>query len=249
MNSYSIEIVPRNWEYLLEQFSIISKGIPKIETVNIPDLLRFEIRSWEACSKAVPFFKNVIPHLRAIDFNLKQGFELINVLQTSGLKKVLIITGDKPQDMNKKIYRNTCCEFIRVIKKECPSLKIYSSIDQYRSGIRDEIDYAMDKIEAGSDGFFTQPFFDMNFLKMYADILSNHEIYWGISPVTSIGSKMYWEGKNNVVFPTRFEPTLEWNVQFAKNVIEYLDKRNTSVYFMPIKVSISEYLTKVFSTP
>lgn len=248
MRSFSIEIVPRNWEYLQEQYSAISASFPQIDTVNIPDLLKFEIRSWNACQKALPFFKRAIPHLRAIDFNLSHGFELVQYIKTNNLKNVLIITGDKPQDMSRKIYRNTSCELIRMIKKEIPEVKIYASIDQYRSGIREEIDYVQDKTEAGADGFFTQPFFDLHFLRMYADILQKQEVYWGLSPVISNQSKLYWENKNNVVFPSSFSPSIEWNIDFAKKAIDYLESFETNIYFMPVKVSTSEYLTKVFSS-
>ncbi|NLE01297.1 MAG: methylenetetrahydrofolate reductase [Fibrobacter sp.] len=247
MKSFSIEIVPRTWDYLTEQFSAISSTFPLIDTLNVPDLLRFDIRSWEACSKAKPYFKTVIPHLRAIDFDLKTGFSLLQYLKEHAIQNVLVITGDKPQEMNRKIYRNTSCELIRLIKKELPAIKIYSSIDQYRSGIRDEIDYVHDKLEAGADGFFTQPFFDLNFLKMYVDILAGTEVYWGISPVTSIQSKMYWESKNNAVFPSGFEPSLDWNINFAQRTIDILESVPSNVYFMPIRVSAVEYLGKVLN--
>ena len=64
------------------------------------------------------------------------------------------------------------------------------------------------KLQAGAVGFFTQPFFDMRFLEMYADMLSGLNIYWGVSPIMSARSQSYWELKNNVVFPHSFEPTI-----------------------------------------
>lgn len=181
-----------------------------------------------------------VPHLRAINFNLNHEVELIDYLTSANIENVLIVAGDKPQDMPRKIYRNTSCELLRMLKKELPEIKIYSCIDQYRCGICEEIDYAHDKLEAGSEGFFTQPFFDINYLKTYADILKNEQVYWGLSPVTSNQSKLYWENKNNVVFPSSFEPTMEWNINFALETINYLEKYNTSMYFMPVRVSAEE---------
>ncbi|NLL14947.1 MAG: hypothetical protein GX267_16205 [Fibrobacter sp.] len=159
MTSISIELVPRNHQEIKAQISEIKKLFPEVDTLNIPDLLRFPIRSCEACQYGLPVFKNVIPHLRSIDFNLRERFELTETFINTGIKNVLVITGDKPQDMSKKVYRNTSLELIRVLKKEMPELKVFSGIDQYRSSLSKEIDYVKDKLEAGVDGFFTQPFF------------------------------------------------------------------------------------------
>lgn len=62
----------------------------------------------------------------------------------------------------------------------------------------------------------------MRYLEMYADLLDGLDIYWGVSPVLSERSVSYWRNKNNVIFPKDFEPTLEWNIEFARKVIELL---------------------------
>lgn len=245
--SISIELIPRNNNELTSQIIEISKVLPQIDTLNIPDLLRFPTRSWEACQFGVPFFKQVIPHVRAIDFNLSSHFELIEYFKENNIGSVLVVTGDKPQDMSRKMYRNTSLELIRIIKKELPSLKVYAGIDPYRSSLTNEFDYVRDKIEAGVDGFFTQPFFDLRLLDIYMDHLDNVPVYWGICPVMSEKSKSYWESKNEVSFPKSFKLEYDSNIDLAKNIISRANERNSNAYFMPIRAEPIQYLKDVFS--
>lgn len=242
---YSIELVPRSWESLKEESSQNVDSFPEIKTLNVPDLLNFDIRSWEACDELKTKFSNVIPHIRAIDFNLKESFPLTQFLNNSGIKSVLVIAGDPPQDLSKRTYRNSSCELIRILKKEIPDIHVYAGIDQYRNSLRNELDYIQDKLEAGADGFFTQPFFDLGLLDIFMDLLEGTEVYWGISPVYSEKSKAYWENKNAAVFPTHFEPTDQWNIEFGKAMLERVGEKNGNIYFMPIRVNISEYLGSI----
>ena len=99
MRSISIELVPRDWDSLKSQCEEISKKLPQINVLNVPDLMRFTIRSWDACALGKQYFPKTIPHLRAIDFNLRGRFELADKLAELGIKSVLVITGDLPQDM------------------------------------------------------------------------------------------------------------------------------------------------------
>ena len=64
----------------------------------------------------------------------------------------------------------------------------------------------------------------------------------GISPVMSVRSKDYWDNLNNAIFPPDFEPTLEWNRNFAKRALAFCKSTDSSIYFMPIRVDLVKYL-------
>ena len=134
--------------------------------------------------------------------------------------------------MDKKIY-------------EMPEVKVYAGIDQYRGSMRQEMYRIQRKLQAGAVGFFTQPFFDLRFMEMYADMLEGQNVYWGVSPVMSERSQSYWELKNNVVFPKGFEPTLDWSIDFSRKVLEFVEKRDANLYLMPIKSNLEAYLKGV----
>ncbi|MFT5880680.1 MAG: methylenetetrahydrofolate reductase (NADPH), partial [Moritella sp.] len=207
----------------------------------------FDIRSWDACQRLQSNFEDVIPHLRAIDFDLKNGFPLTEFFLASGITSVLVVEGDPPQDLSHRTYRNTSCELIRIIKKELPNMKVYAAIDQYRTSMRKELDYIHDKVDAGVDGFFTQPFFDLNLLELYMDMLQNVEVFWGMSPIHSVTSQSYWENKNDVVFPSDFEATKEWNINFGRAMINKIKSKGDNVYFMPIRANATEYLASLLA--
>ncbi len=243
MGNISIELVPRDLQTLSQEMQLVREKFPCIDTINIPDLLKFDLRSWAACCQAQRYFSHTIPHLRAIDFDLRQPFPLTELFHQNSIDTVLVILGDQPQDMSRRVYRTSSVELIRRLRQDLPELKIYAGIDPYRSGIKDELDYVKRKQDAGADGFFTQPFFDMRLMEIYSDLLEGTEIYWGISPVMSARSKDYWDNLNNAIFPPDFTPTLEWNRAFARQALAFSRQTDANLYFMPIRVDIEQYLT------
>lgn len=243
----SVEFVPREAAILEAELAYTKNNFSLVDTINIPDLLRFPIRSWEGCSIGKTYYKNLMPHLRAIDFNMAEPLPMAAFLRQNDIREVLVVTGDYPQAMTQKIYPSTSIDLIRKIKAELPDIKVYAAIDQYRASIKSEAEYIRRKIDAGADGFFTQPFFDLRFIEIYAELLCGYEVFWGVSPVISEKSMNYWETKNQVVFPVDFKPTKEWNAAFAKKVLAFTQATNTNIYFMPVRIDIQEYLTGIFA--
>ncbi len=233
----SLELVPRSKESILEEVKKVSANLKKVNVINVPDLLRFDLRSWTACGYVKPYFQDAIPHLRAVDINPDEPLPMAAFLKENGIKEVIVIRGDLPQDMSRKIYPSDALEVIKKLKKEVPGIKVYAALDPYRQGIHPELEYARAKREAGADGFFTQPFFDVRLLDIYMELLQPHEVFWGVSPVLSAGSKNYWETRNKALFPGDFKPTLEWNRDFAKAVLSRIASTDGNAYFMPIKAS------------
>lgn len=238
----SIEIVPRNEESVREELTSIQEKLRHVNMVNIPDLLRFPLRSWRACGLAKAHYSLAIPHIRAVDFDPHTAFEIAEELDEMGLDTLLVVSGDLDRTNLRKMYPTNSVEMIRRLKHELPHLTIYAGIDPYRSGLQSEYRYAQEKLEAGATGFFSQPFFDLRMMEIYAEMLSDVEMYWGVSPVTSQRSMNYWETVNQVIFPADFQPTLEWNRQFARDVLDFAETRGGHVYFMPIRISAVDYL-------
>ncbi len=246
MARISLELVPRDREALLADLQLASTKYQEINSINIPDLLKYEMRSWESCEYIKQYYKHSIPHIRAIDFKLDQIMSLVIDIKKYDIQEILVIAGDPPQDMGRKVYPTTSEDMIRKLKQEVPKLKVYAGLDPYRDSLRQECERVKRKIAAGADGFFTQPFFDLRFMEIFAEILADVTVFWGIAPVTSEKSLNYWETKNNVVFPQDFQPTLEWNIDFAKRVLDFMDKNEENVYLMPIRMNLELYLNKIF---
>ncbi len=240
----SIELIPRDQDQLLKQGETVALKYKDITAVNVPDLLKFSIRSWEACDMLKEHFNQSIAHIRAIDFDLKEVEKLIETLKARDIKEVLVLTGDKPQDM-RRVYPTTSLDLIRKIKAKS-DIKVYAAVDQYRGNIRKELELINMKQDAGADGFFTQPFFDLRYLEIYMDFLYRYEVYWGITPILSENAVNYWEIKNNVVFPKDFEHTADWNISFTKKAMSFLRAANSNLYLMPVKANIEEFLSEVF---
>ena len=245
MSRISVELVPRSEDGLREELQLIKDTIKGVEVINIPDLLRLDIRSWQGAAIAKSYYPAVIPHIRAIDVNLTEPLSMRPELRKNGITEVLVIEGDPPQDMSHKFYPTVSTDVIQKFHQEMPEVKVYAGIDQYRGSMRKELYRIQRKIQAGAVGFFTQPFFDMRFMEMYADMLEGQNVYWGVSPVMSEQSRSYWELKNNVIFPKDFEASLEWSIEFSCKVIEFASRRGDNVYLMPIKSNLSAYLQGV----
>lgn len=108
---------------------------------------------------------------------------------------------------------------------------------------RDELAAVHRKLDAGADGFFTQPLFDVRLLEICADMLRGQDVFWGIAPVIGDRARAYWETTNRVIFPPSFRPDLSWNREFATQAVEAARGFGGNVYFMPIRVSLTAYLT------
>lgn len=241
----SVELVPRDSPSLLADATLLSDRFPSVTQLNIPDLLRFPLRSWDACAMTRSIFPLSIPHIRAIDMPSDGPLAPIESLVAQGITEVIVVTGDPPQEMRRRVYPTTAVSLIRRIKRDWPNLKVYAAYDPYRQGIRAELDYAAGKLDAGADGFFTQPFFDLRLLEIHAELLAGQVVFWGVSPVMTDKSRAYWEATNRAVFPREFVASLEWNQEFARRALQFLRSVGGHVYFMPIKIDIGSYLSSV----
>lgn len=245
MSRISLELVPRSRESFAKELKMVKERFSGIDTLNIPDILKFDVRIPEACEVAVAYFSSVIPHIRAVSINKNEPFPYRDFFAKSGIREVLVILGDNPEIVSKSDFPCTSVELIEKIKREVPELTVYAGIDQWRSSFEEEMEYVNQKRDAGADGFFTQPFFDFKVMEAYAKKLEGAEVFWGLAPVIRESSQHYWETKNNVRFPRDFECTMDWNKDFARKMLQRTKTDNFHVYFCPITVDFVEYLTGV----
>lgn len=238
----SLELVPRTRSGLRAELAAVREHFPGVDTVNIPDLTRFSTRSWEGCAFARPQFR-AIPHIRAIDLNPREPLPMVETLLQHGIEEVLIVTGDAPSDMSRRVYPVDAEAAIRRFVRELPGIRVYAGLDPYRQSFARERDYLERKLEAGAVGFFSQPFFDLRLMDAYADLLpEGAEMWWGVTNVTTEGSANYWASRNNAVFPRSFDLSLEWNRRLAADALAFARERGQHVYFQPIRTDITEYL-------
>jgi len=237
--------VPRTLADLDRQLEELAGEFTAVDTVNVPDLTRFDVRSWDACLQVRQSLPNAIPHLRAIDVNPEAEWALPAQLAQGGITEVIVVTGDAPVDLGSPVYPCDSVQLIRRLKRAMPGLKVYAALDPYRSGMREELDYAQEKLEAGASGFFTQPFFDLRMLDVWAEQLPDVPVFWGVTSVTAERSWLYWRNRNRAVFPGGFAPTLAWNREFAALVLEWARANDQSLYFMPIRSSLKSWLAGI----
>ena len=208
------------------------------------------MRSWEAAGLMPQIAGAVrlqpIPHLRAADFDPDEPFPHITYFREKGITMALVIAGDpvpsRAGDEKPEAVKRSTINFIRKLKAEMPELSIYAAFDPYRSNIRYELDYLAEKDAAGVSGYFSQPFFDLRLLEIYAEYLEGKRCYWGTTPVLSEKSRAYWESRNRAIFPRNFRPDLYWNIHFGREMIDFCKKNAFHIYLMPIKCDIQRYL-------
>jgi methylenetetrahydrofolate reductase (NADPH) len=240
----SFEIVPRSIAAFEQQYTFVQTLHPAVNIINIPDIQRFELRSWELAAHIDRHKYRFIPHFRAIDFKLSSG-ELCSIIDRYQLDSILLVTGDPPEGLKRAYYNTDVVELIRDVRKTYPDLNIYAGFDPHRSGVKDECDYIQRKIDAGANGFFSQPFYDSRMIEIYAEQMRGAELYIGISPITSKASMNYWEVKNKVKFPSGFQPEYDWNIKFANSVITLAKQLDFNIYFMPIRIDLTKYFEQL----
>jgi methylenetetrahydrofolate reductase (NADPH) len=240
----SFEIVPRSLEAFDQQYSFVQQLDSGINTINVPDIQRFDSRSWELATRVDRSQYRFVPHVRAIDFKIGSG-DLFRIIDDYQLDSVLLVTGDPPEGLKRAYYNTDVVDLIRAVRQRYPALNIYAGFDPHRSGVQDECDYIQRKVEAGAGGFFSQPFYDSRMIEIYAEQMQGLETYIGISPITTKASMNYWEVKNKVKFPKNFQPDYQWNVDFAHQVMALAAANDLHVYFMPIRIDLERYFQQI----
>lgn len=236
----SFEIVPRSLEAFDQQYAFVQKLDDGIHFINVPDIQRFDTRSWELATRIDRSKYRFIPHFRAIDFKIDSG-ELFRIIEDYQLDSVLLVTGDPPEGLKRAFYNTDVVDLIRVVRLRFPALNIYAGFDPHRQGLQDECDYIQRKADAGARGYFSQPFYDKRLIDIYAEHMQGLETFIGISPITTQASMNYWEVKNKVKFPLSFRPDYDWNVSFANDVMASAAANGLNVYFMPIRIDLERY--------
>ena len=238
----SVELIPRDQDALEAQLAEVAEHLPRVDTVNIPDILRFPLRSWVGCAIAARRFAHAIPHLRAMDVDLQAPFPHAQLFMEHGIDEVLVVAGDAPADMAHPVYGSSSVDVVRKLSREHPELRVYAAVDPYRQGFLRELDYVQRKLDAGARGLFTQPFFDVRLMEIYAELLPDVPVFWGVTSVTSERSARYWRTRNQAIFPRGFRPTLAWNRTFAAEAFAFAEGRADNIYFMPIRSGVRDYL-------
>lgn len=239
LSRLSVELIPRSAEALAADVATVKATFPAADTLNIPDLMRFSLRSWDAAALVRPQFGNVIPHIRAID--IAPDAPLPGADQP-GLEEILVVHGDPPADLSHRTYPNSTESIIRRYRREAPHLKVYAAFDPYRRAPWKELEDVARKKEAGAIGFFTQPVFDLKLFDLCREWMQGECVFWGLSPVIGPKSRSYWETTNHIVFPRDFSPTLDANIQFAQTVLKELAQEKGKAYLMPVRIKLEQYL-------
>jgi len=244
----SIELVPRD-EAALERQMAEVRPLARVDAVNVPDLAHFDLRGWQAAlqvRRAGPWA--AVPHVRAMDVDPNRPWAPLADLERAGVNEVLVVTGDPPAELGHLTTGAKAVDVIRAFKRSHPHWRVYAALDPYRAGFAEERDYALRKLDAGADGFFTQPFFDLRLLGVWRDLMRDVPVFWGVTSVTSERTMRYWLSRNRAVFPHDFAPTLAWHRRFAADVLTFAAQHDADLYFMPIRVDIGAWLGDALAT-
>ncbi len=239
----SFEIVPRTQQAFDEQYCFASSLAQSISMINVPDIQRFDIRSWDTGKKIDRNIHQFVPHFRATDFSLEAG-DIFKIIEENNLNHVLLVSGDPPEGM-RKVHNTSVLDLIAAVSKQFPDLTIHAGFDPHRSGLQEECDYVFRKVDAGASSFFSQPFYDARLIEIYAEHLQELDIFIGLSPITTASSKNYWEVKNKVKFPVAFKPEYDWNIDFSNQVINMARDMDFNIYFMPIRIDLERFFGKL----
>lgn len=249
----SVELVPRSAESVRAEMAQVSSHLPWVDTINVPDLVKFDLRSWEATRVAGEAARRPdgtayrrIPHIRAADVDPGAPLPMAQELLEQGVDEVLVVSGDDADYFTRHTYPVDAVDVIRRFRAELPQVRVYAGLDPYRYGIAQEMRYLERKLSAGASGIFTQPFFDTHLMAAWAALLPQDlEVWWGATTVTTQASAGYWRRRNLVAFPTSFTPTLQWQREFARRAIDFAQDRDQHVYLMPVRTSVMDYLAGV----
>ncbi|WP_151525504.1 methylenetetrahydrofolate reductase [Serinicoccus kebangsaanensis] len=247
----SVELVPRSAESVRSEMGQVATRLPVVDTINIPDLLKFDLRSWqatevarEAATRGDGRAYRTIPHIRAADVDPDAPLPMADEARRTG--ELLVVSGDDADYFHSATYPVDAVDVIRRVRAELPDVTIYAGLDPYRQAMTTEMRYLDRKLAAGASGIFTQPFFDTHLMAAWAAVLPRDiQVWWGATSVTTSGAMGYWRRRNRVVFPDGFDSGMPWQRDFARRVVDFARERGHHAYLMPVRASVVDYLDGV----
>jgi methylenetetrahydrofolate reductase (NADPH) len=239
----SLELVPRTLEALKIDMESVLKTNYKLDRINIPDIKRLDWRSWEAAELLLDMGVMPIPHFRSQDFDAGEVVDVVRPLINKGIQEILIVSGDPFEGQLKKGL--TPIEMLGELKAEFPELKLFAGLDPYRTSWMDELKYCKEKLAAGFDALFSQPFFCEDLMNSWLKHFEPGQIYAGFAPVTSEKSIKYWQNVNKVPLLDGFDTSLIGNSKLANRLIKNVAQKGQGCYLMPIRVKASEFLNSL----
>lgn len=239
----ALELVPRTLDSLHQEAGNCLQFFPVISSINVPEIRKMEIKSHPASKYLLEKGIATIPHFRTIDRSLPRLLEEIGELMDLGLQKVLLISGDPPDESGFVSSAVSPLEAISGLKKKYGTrLQVFAGMDAHRQSVQAELNYCKAKLAVGADGFFTQPFFDPNQMLHWLDLLQDTEVWVGISPVSSEASRRYWETVNKIAFPSNFSTNLQNQARLGRQLLERVAQAGQKAYLMPITISAERYI-------
>ncbi len=119
----SLELVPRGVEGVLADARAAIAAMPGLGAFNVPDLVRFPLRSWEACAVLRAVCPRTIPHLRPSDVSSEGMAALAVTIAAAGLTEVLVVRGDAAPEG--RVTHPTSSEtLIRDLKRALPGHRV-----------------------------------------------------------------------------------------------------------------------------
>lgn len=109
----------------------------------------------------------------------------------------------------------------------------------------EELAYSKQKLEAGFDGLFSQPFFCEDLMNSWLKHFKPGQLFAGFAPVTSEKSIKYWQNVNKVPLLDEFDTSLEANSKLANRLIENVRAKGHGCYLMPIRVKAADFLNSL----
>ena len=248
MSRISVELIPRSVASVQADVTTVAAHLDDVDTINVPDLTKFDLSSWDACAVAKRTVADyaTIPHIRAQDLRPCEGLPMLRAIAHAGIEEVLVVTGDLPEDPGEDRPGVSVLQAIERLRRELPDVRVYAGLDPYRHPPWQELEYAERKLEAGAQGFFTQPFFDVALMQAWAGLVpAGVPMWWGATTVTTEASLRYWRRRNRAVLPRDFELTMDWQRGFAAQAVAFARSRDDNVYLMPVRVDLRDYLVGV----
>ncbi|MGB7423300.1 MAG: methylenetetrahydrofolate reductase, partial [Ornithinimicrobium sp.] len=142
----SVELVPRSVEGLRSDLAIVQDHLTEVDTINVPDLTKFDLSSWDACALAKETAAyRAIPHVRAQDLDPSHVLPMLRALERAEIDEILIISGDPPEDAPDEIPGVSALDAIERVRRELPHVQVYAGLDPYRQAPWREVRYAEQK--------------------------------------------------------------------------------------------------------
>ena len=120
-----LELVPRDLLLFVTESKAFLDLFTNLTGINVPDIIQIKNRSYTSANALLQHQITAIPHIRTQDASISEHLKIIKQLYDSGLRSLLLVSGDPIKESLKPAFETTPVTLTSAIKNQFKDIGLF----------------------------------------------------------------------------------------------------------------------------